>query len=128
MELSKQMFCQKCGEITTVTLARNITHAGAYNIFWLCNVCHDNASGSAKWIPHAPIKEFGIDIETIPVHKDGRVEVCAICGGTGVDWHHWAPRHLFGDECEEWPGAWLCRHHHQYWHDKTTPNMSKVKR
>lgn len=50
---------------------------------------------------------------------------CDACGEvTSVQEHHWAPRHLFGDECESWPKGWLCQPCHTRWHQVVTPNMS----
>jgi hypothetical protein len=42
--------------------------------------------------------------------------------------HHWAPRHLFGDECDGWPLAFLCRPCHVEWHQRVTPDMGKPDR
>lgn len=83
--------------------------------------------GVACWLPHQPIKDFGIDIETIPINRDDRREVCAVCGQLGAQEHHWAPWHLFGDEADKWPKSYLCQKHHTEWHRTVTPEMSKVK-
>lgn len=62
-----------------------------------------------------------------PVWADGKSGVpCEVCGSTdGTEWHHWAPRHLFGDEAESWPMGALCRMCHRRWHAVVTPNMSQ---
>jgi hypothetical protein len=125
--MEKQMQCSYCKKLMTVTLVRNITNAGASNVFWLCSACEKNAGGAARWIAHDPIKNFGIDIDTIPIHEDGRVDRCEVCGSLGAQWHHWAPHHLFGNDAEKWPGAFLCSKHHTLWHDTVTPDMSKKK-
>lgn len=43
---------------------------------------------------------------------------CERCGTTtGVELHHWAPRNTFGqEEADLWPTSYLCRAHHQIWH------------
>lgn len=49
---------------------------------------------------------------------------CAVCGSTEkIEKHHWAPQHLFGDESENWPTAYLCQPCHVRWHQIVTPNM-----
>jgi hypothetical protein len=45
----------------------------------------------------------------------------------GVEWHHFGPVHLFHDEADNWPGAYLCRMHHALWHSLVTPNMCEVR-
>lgn len=50
---------------------------------------------------------------------------CAACGRVGArEVHHWAPRHLFGDEADRWPTADLCRTCHAEWHRRVTPTMA----
>lgn len=54
--------------------------------------------------------------------KDNRVSSkvrpCERCGATtGTEWHHWAPRAIFGYvEAERWPKSWLCTDCHSLWH------------
>lgn len=128
MSLTKVMKCKSCGTTSTVTLVRNIGTTGASYVYWECQVCGNNAMGAAHWLPHEPIKNFGIDILTIPIKRDDRTEVCAVCGVLGAQLHHWAPRHIFGDEVAEmWPKNYLCQTHHTFWHQMVTPEMSKVK-
>lgn len=51
---------------------------------------------------------------------------CERCGTVDyLDNHHWAPRHLFGDDCNNWPTGLLCRNCHTEWHAKVTPNMHR---
>jgi hypothetical protein len=57
--------------------------------------------------------------ETLAVVQDLRRvnPPCVVCGQWGTEFHHWAPKELFGrTEAEHWPTAWLCREHHVYWH------------
>jgi hypothetical protein len=121
--MHKKSQCVNCKVLVDVTLVRNITSAGVSNVWWQCEVCHKNAGGSAAWLPHEPIIKFGVDIDTLPVVKDGRVETCILCGALGAEYHHWMPRHLAGDEADLWPGAMLCHSHHEHWHRIVTPNM-----
>lgn len=52
---------------------------------------------------------------------------CEKCGMPGAEVHHWAPRHLFGDECEKWPVGYFCQPCHSKWHQIVTPNMSETR-
>jgi hypothetical protein len=64
----------------------------------------------------------------LPVWADANHKIpCEHCGEkNGVEFHHWAPRHLF-DDADAWPTAWLCVKCHQLWHRVVTPNMSHRK-
>ena len=57
---------------------------------------------------------FGLTL----VEDNVSTDPCARCGATdGVEYHHWAPRALFGErEATRWPGAYLCRSCHGRWH------------
>lgn len=39
------------------------------------------------------------------------------CNRQAVEWHHYAPRHLFGDAADNWPVGPLCTIHHRAWHE-----------
>lgn len=38
------------------------------------------------------------------------------CNMTAIEWNHYAPRALFGEDADRWPIGPLCRMHHQTWH------------
>jgi hypothetical protein len=62
-----------------------------------------------------------------PVIRDyaAAMPECERCGdASGIEVHHWAPRHLFRD-ADLWPTANLCRDCHQLWHRVVTPNMAQ---
>jgi hypothetical protein len=48
---------------------------------------------------------------------------CEMCGKYGAELHHWAPRHLFGDQANKWPTSYLCQSCHSIWHQAVTPDM-----
>jgi hypothetical protein len=125
--LTKKLTCANCHTMSEATLVRNITGSGTSQVYWKCNACHKNAVGTARFIQHALITGYGIKIDDIPTEKDYRVEKCAVCGELGAEYHHWAPRHLFGDNADKWPTAYLCKAHHDEWHNILTPNMAKQK-
>lgn len=81
--------------------------------------------------------QHGLELDAIPVLYDNRMgccdgsgceecvhEPCAHCGSwTSVQYHHWAPYHLFGGEADDWPMSPLCTVCHRRWHSIVTPNM-----
>jgi hypothetical protein len=72
------------------------------------------------------------EIVTLPLCRDNYeapTEPCARCGNVEyLEQHHWAPRHLFGDDCNNWPMSGLCRKCHAEWHRIVTPNMHLTNR
>jgi hypothetical protein len=116
--------CQHCG-CRRIAFGLHINRSGAKTVIARCSNCGYNP---IKNKPFYSVKDF--DIETMPVLMDDRPdsEPCAVCKEKrGSQYHHFAPRHLFGTECEDWPGAWLCKKHHDQWHDIVTPNMRKAR-
>ena len=69
------------------------------------------------------------DLVVLPMCRDNYQppsDPCERCGKVDyLDNHHWAPRHLFGDDCNNWPTAWLCPTCHREWHAKVTPEMHR---
>jgi hypothetical protein len=70
--------------------------------------------------PFLRLKDY--DWESLPIFEDfsKNAEPCSYedCENKGVEFHHFAPRHLFED-ADKWPTAYLCREHHRIWHEKT---------
>lgn len=81
-----------------------------------------------------PLRKRDIDvpIDSLPVikdNRDGRLYTCEKCRHdfpTLQYHHHWAPRHLFGDACDDWPGSNLCASCHAEWHRVVTPKMNRA--
>lgn len=44
------------------------------------------------------------------------------CTNTDVEYHHFGPKSYFADH-GNWPMAWLCRSHHNHWHEEVTPGL-----
>jgi hypothetical protein len=92
-------------------------------VYWYCESCEHAINKPPKWLPHDLVSKFVI-IDNLPVIGDySQNEHCAVCGKPGTEYHHWAPRHKFGDEADSWPGAYLCKKHHDQWHQIVTPTM-----
>ncbi len=122
-------FCERCKKKAWVKLVRNITASGISQIYWLCvSGEHPISNPGSDWISHQKIKDAGYDPNDLPVVKNySGSNLCAVCGSPFAEYHHWAPHHLFGDEADKWPAAYLCKKHHEQWHALVTPNMTKAR-
>ena len=124
ISITKVKDCQKCGCKVNAELVRVITTSGSSQVYWNCLQHNGAIDRPRKNIQHIKIRKHGIDIEKLPIIYDNSITVrCAVCGTIGAELHHWSPRYLFGDECEDWPTAFLCRDCHKTWHDLVTPGM-----
>jgi hypothetical protein len=77
------------------------------------------------WLPKDHPALAGIDLARLP---DVGARIYRRCQGpcgqlAQCEEHHWAPRAFFGDECDQWPTAWLCRRCHERWHTRVTPGL-----
>lgn len=129
--LRRRITCSHCGLATDVIAHR---YAGCANRVWVCEACgkqvaHSAVAGSGgHWIPKA-FHESLLNDENLPVfHPEWYTErPCARCGATDmVELHHFAPRALFGADCDQWPKAYLCRSCHERWHTIVTPSLVRV--
>ncbi|MBU2052495.1 hypothetical protein KKH13_04800 [Patescibacteria group bacterium] len=63
----------------------------------------------------------------VKVIDNDQVPFCEVCGSVdNIEYHHCAPRHLFGDDADKWPISRLCRKCHIKWHQIVTPKMGEV--
>ena len=115
--------CNRCGG--SVIRGRVIAANGAVQVKDLCQLCGRNAGGNGISIPHSQVP----DLDSLPILGDytQNNNPCQVrgCQGKGTEYHHWAPRFLFPDDSELWPGGYLCRRHHAEWHATVTPEMAK---
>ena len=114
--------CGKCGN--EGTLKTVIMQNGGVQIKYVC-ACGNRSNPIAK----KEVEAAGIDISLLPVDANYAEIECEVqgCFNLGYEWHHIAPRHLFGSEAGLWPMIKLCKIHHKQWHDIVTPNMCEVK-
>ena len=96
-------YCDECGKVFTQYANKKMANEYAIN------------NGELKYVKTATAKL--IEVGKIKQNK------CEVCENDGVEKHHWAPYHLFGDESEQWPTSYLCRECHKKWHNVVTPNM-----
>jgi hypothetical protein len=112
--------CPKCngfawGVGTATTVSGSIIHP------YYCTCCGEKTNiYEKKSVAHKVGCDTKLNIE-IREHR-----VCEVCGASGAELHHWAPFHLFGQECERWPKSHLCVKCHNRWHKIVTPLMSSI--
>ncbi len=80
---------------------------------YICGVCGKHSCRCEK-------KQNIKNIELLPEYRSSSYEVriCEKCGQEGAEEHHWAPRYIFSEECEDWPKDYLCQKCHSEWHMK----------
>jgi hypothetical protein len=111
--------CFRCNSPDKVQRVRKIISNGREQIIDYCHRCKCNA-GKTHIIGRMEV----LNPDRLPVLSDAtkNAPVCAVCGATGAENHHWAPRHIFGQEADGWPQSWLCPVCHNEWHDKVEGN------
>jgi hypothetical protein len=103
-----------------ITIGKIVMGSGGIHIKAVCPVCGHNLKGSGQWISK---KAIPLEIlESLPTLDDYTIHLppCEVCGGIGVELHHWAPKELFPETFELWPKSYLCKQHHDEWHNKIT--------
>lgn len=106
--------CIHCGG--RVEPRKTIMANGELAISLFCPTCNLRAT-KGPWISKAEYTQN--EIGEMLIENDYRgTERCGYrgCDNTAVEQHHYAPRAMFGDDCENWPIGPLCRIHHQTWH------------
>lgn len=108
--------CRRCGHWYLHELFVVVASNGARQVRGRCVRC----STESENIGHDALRFLGIDPNTIPVARDYAVEFarhpCVVCGSRYTEFHHWAPRAIFGDAAENYPGDYLCTDCHVDWH------------
>ena len=123
----RQDKCNFCGN--PPRLVKSIGSDGSVRIYYYCDNCRKNAIRPAFWISK---KQFTNEqIESIPILIDGTIEAepCAYhgCSKPG-QYHHAAPRYIFDNEADKFPGFYLCLEHHRQWHDTVDKHYGKPER
>lgn len=106
--------CKRCNS-TKVTRYKKRISNGSYQVIDQCDWCGQNANGPGINVPHSQVT----DLDALPILADytQHAPECEACGSRqGVEYHHWAPRHVFGAVAEEYPKSYLCPDCHQHWH------------
>jgi hypothetical protein len=100
----------------TEYLAATRSTNGRVCVFVICIKC-------GRWkSPQLPWNLLRVPPQGIPLVWDqASSKTCQVadCMEIGAEWHHWAPRCLFGNDADNWPKSWLCPKHHAEWHRVT---------
>lgn len=108
------MKCVHCGGEAEVK--KTIKQNGAIAIGAHCPACNRRATVET-WLPKAQFTSAEID--AMPVVANYIIDTkCQYrgCTETAIEWNHYAPRALFGEDADSWPIGPLCRAHHRTWH------------
>lgn len=109
--------CPHCGG--DIVLYRQINGNGAQVIVARCCKCDRIPNRKQPFLPKADYPHW----ESFPLYQDNmkHSEPCAVrgCDRRDTEYHHFAPRALFGAEADDYPGAYLCQEHHDKWHKVT---------
>jgi hypothetical protein len=104
--------CKHCGSVDSFSIGKFIGPAGQIKHPYYCTRCHKRTT------IYEPSHDHLI---YTAVFDTSEINECEVCGKEGAEWHHWAPRDLFGDLCERWPQGLLCQYCHSQWHQIVTP-------
>lgn len=101
----------ECGS-KDFAIGKYIGPSGQIKHPWHCTVCNKRTNIYEPKHDH---------LIFTAVFDETEINQCEVCGKNGAEWHHWAPRAFFGDECERWPQGLLCQYCHSKWHQIVTP-------
>lgn len=104
------------GERKWGTLYVFLSRSGTRTVKWRCPACTYTEA-----IGFGILRSVGIEPYDLPVNDDRRPadQRCSYweCDNLGIEFHHWAPRSIFGlGEADNWPKSALCQLHHREWH------------
>ena len=111
-----------CPHTENTHLGQVISRSGTSMFANYCDRCGGRVG---KWIPHTRVEQttqtaIAQAITDTPVEKRREAHPCERCAHPYSEHHHWAPRHLFGEqEAAQWPTSWLCTDCHLRWHTLT---------
>jgi hypothetical protein len=122
--------CWRCGDMTQQEIIKKKTASGVFQVGWWCLDCDGGFTGDGKtinyYIPHAKLVWMGLTLESLrEIEPNYELNTCVVCKKLGAEYHHWAPQALEGQfkEPNKWPGAYLCKPHHDEWHSIVTPDL-----
>lgn len=121
--------CKTCGSDEISVGITNIT-SGATVFPYYCKKCGEVFQ---QYVKKAKAHEYArqngplqyVQTRTAKYMEKKQKQIqCEVCKTPEGELHHWAPAHIFAEECERWPTSYLCRACHHRWHRLVTPNMS----
>lgn len=117
------MKCDTCGIEVEPVVVFGYNAAGHKKVFLKCpNKARYEHSVQKKFAGGVKIEDY--DTDNMVISFDDRVP-CDIpgCKNMGAENHHFAPEHLFGEDCEKYPQMNLCKPHHDEWHRLTNTGV-----
>ncbi len=110
------MKCPRCNNDCVIYAQINAN--GAHVVAERCPVCRTAPDPKKVFLS---VKDY--DWYSLPMFQDNSKDApaCVVmgCGNKGTELHHFAPRHLFKQEAEDYPKGYLCSYHHSHWHEVT---------
>lgn len=124
---SREYPCRVCNRVTRQELSVQVSTNKYKHVGWHCQNCRRwqlSDDGRSLWLSH---KDIGIDVDTLPIASVSDPHPCCVtdCRDTGTELHHFAPRAIYGDDCDKHPTAYYCRKHHREWHERVTPQLCR---
>lgn len=111
-----RLACNYCEEVGRFSVGKFLDPSGQIKYPWYCTACYK------RTVLFEPKHEH---LVYTAVFDTAELNQCEVCGKDGAEGHHWAPRKLFGNECERWPMGFLCQYCHARWHQIVTPNINE---
>lgn len=111
-----QKSCRFCGE--TNWRVGEYTNRGGHKTYpYYCGCCgYRTMVLEKKALVVSRMMSTGKRPATLMPPDD--MPICFVCGKSGAELHHFAPWHIWGEECEDWPKEYLCVYHHRGWHER----------
>lgn len=123
--------CKRCKKNDAIKLRRQFAANGMMQFMWYCTRCNHVADNQKPFVKKSLVQSW-LDtgkipsLDSIQIVNDYRINaVCCVCGDFGAEYHHWLPQ-CFGslvDDHSQWPGGYLCKKHHDIWHEIVTPYL-----
>lgn len=131
--------CKTCGrDPRTIegpqhgSVVRNLLNADRAQVWFLCS-----CGGKSDYLNAEERSQVAVtlidDRRCQACLGDGCEECSRRCEVFGCDtpWavvelHHNAPVSIFGNEANWWPQSYLCRRHHEEWHERTQCGIRKT--
>ena len=109
--------CKKCGA-NNFNVGRFVASSGTMQFPWYCVKCkHKTNLLVKKEVIEKNLKIKSKKINDFYYLGASELKNCDVCGVIGAELHHYAPRHIGGDDCDKWTTGYLCTKHHKEWHE-----------
>ena len=110
--------CSTCNNNNSVKRYKFRSRNGSWSVIDWCHYCVKVADRN---IPRIPLS-IATNFRSLPEFEESfrnekPIIPCHVCGSfNNVEYHHWSPISIFGEEGYLWPGSYLCSDCHKRWH------------